>query len=98
MNFYLNEMNTQKLNPNSIYDIIQYKEVVTKFGKTYILTDKDLNQYWSLTSITKFIQQNKIRNIPNNKSKAILKIRTYDYETFDTEDGKQITYLKCNFN
>ena len=88
-------MSAIKLDINSTYEIISIKEVTTKFGKNYVMTDKDLNSYWSTNAINKYIKEKQVRNIPNNKSKTILKIRTHDYKSFITSEGKEITYLAC---
>lgn len=91
-------MTTEKLEVNSLYEIIGIKDAKTRFGNTHILIDKDLNQYWSTNSISKHINDNKAAINRTPKGKIIFKLRTYDYETFETEDGKSIRYLRCNFN
>lgn len=86
-------METRKLATNKIYRITSIKEIQTKFGKTYILTDEKFDEYFSTNKITKYIQANGIENDSNKK--ILFTIRTGVYKTFKNEDGNEFKYLDC---
>lgn len=85
-------MSVSNLQPNSNYKIIELKEVKTKYGENYIMTDSELNQYWTNKKIATFIKQNKIPL--SNNSKVLFKIKTNNYKTFTTKDGDEIKFLE----
>lgn len=87
-------MATIKLETNSIYKIIELKEIETKFGTCYIMKDTELNEYWSNKKIASFIKQNKIPM--TNNGKVLFKIKTGDYKTFTNESGDEIKFLNLN--
>ena len=71
-------------------------KVETKYGKTYIMMDENLNEYWANKKISTFIKQNKIPL--SNCGKILFKIRTGDYKTFTNESGEEITFLTLNIS
>lgn len=85
-------MSVSNLQPNSNYKIIELKEVTTKYGDNYIMTDSELNQYWTNKKIATFIKQNKIPL--SNNSKVLFKIKTNNYKTFTTKDDNEIKFLE----
>ena len=87
-------MNTSNLETNTVYKIIELKEIETKFGKSYIMTDYELNEYWSNKKIATFIKQNRIPL--SNNGKVLFRIKTGDYKTFQNQDGDEITFLQLN--
>lgn len=86
-------METKKLATNKIYKIVSIKEINTKFGTTYILTDDKYDEYYSNNKITKYIQTNGITNDSNKR--CLFTIRTGVYKTFKTETGEEHRYLDC---
>jgi hypothetical protein len=86
-------METKKLATNKLYRIVSIKEIQTKFGTTYILTDDKYDDYFSTNKITKYIQANGISNDTNKK--FLFTIRTGLYKTFTNEDGNEFKYLDC---
>lgn len=86
-------METRKLATNKIYRIISVKEITTKFGTSYILTDEKYDDYYSINKISKYIKENGIVNDPNKK--FLFTIKTGVYKTFKTEDGNEHRYLDC---
>lgn len=89
-------MSTFNLETNSNYKIIELKEIETKFGKSYIMTDSELNQYWSNKKIATFIKQNRIPL--SNNGKVLFRIKTGDYKTFTNESGDEIRFLNLNIS
>ena len=87
-------MNTSNLETNTVYKIIELKEIETKFGKSYIMTDYELNEYWSNKKIATFIKQNRITM--SNNGKVLFRIKTGDYKTFQNQDGDEITFMQLN--
>ena len=87
-------MTTSNLETNTVYKIIELKEIETKFGKSYVMTDSELNQYWSNKKIASFIKQNRIPM--SNNGKVLFRIKTGDYKTFKNESGDEITFLNLN--
>lgn len=85
-------MSVQQLQEKSNYSIISLKEIETKFGKTFIMTDGELNEYWANKKICDFIKKNKIP-INNDEDKILFKIKTGEYKTFRNQDGKEISFL-----
>ena len=53
-------MSANSLNEKTNYQIINLKKVTTTYGDSYIMTDTDLNEYWSNKKINEFIKKNKI--------------------------------------
>ena len=84
------KMSTKKFVPNKLYKIIDVKEIETKYGKSYILTDDKYDEYFATTKISKFINDN---NITNNNGNVVMKIKTNNYRTFNSEDGDEIKFL-----
>ena len=83
-------MSVQQLQTQTLYKIIETKEIDTQYGTTYILIDDNLDEYWSNKKIATFIKQNKI---PSSKDgKVLFKIKTGDYKTFE-KDGNEIRFL-----
>ena len=89
-------MTTLNLESNSNYKIIEIKEIETKFGKSYIMTDFELNQYWSNKKIATFIKQNRIPF--SNNGKILFRIKTGNYKTFKNESGDEIKFLEVNIS
>lgn len=86
-------METRKLATNKIYRITSIKEIQTKFGKCYLLTDEKFDDYFSTNKITKYIETNGIEN--NDNKKILFTIRTGVYKTFKKDDGTEFKYLDC---
>ena len=85
-------MSVKTLKPNTIYKIKLVCEVETKFGKTYTLTDSNLDVYWSNKKISDYI---KSHNIPcdNSTGKVLFTVKTFNYKTFTSEDNREIKFL-----
>ena len=86
-------LETKKLTTNKVYRIIAIKEINTKFGTSYILTDDRYDDYFSINKITKHIQATGITNDPNKK--VLFTIRTGVYKTFTNDAGEEHRYLDC---
>ena len=84
-------MSANNLNERTNYQIINLKKVTTTYGDSYIMTDTELNEYWSNKKINEFIKKNKIPM--NNDDKVLFKIKTGEYKVFPTEDGRVIKFL-----
>lgn len=83
-------MSAKKFVPNKLYKIIDVKEIETKYGKTHILTDDKYDEYFATTKISKFINEN---NISENNGNVIMKVKTNNYRTFNSDDGSEIKFL-----
>ena len=79
-----------KLEDKERYEIFSYTPIQTKFGKTYILEDDNLNKYWATSKVTKFINKINYKPIPG---KRIFTIKTGNWRTF-RKDGEEIKYLE----
>ena len=84
-------MQVNKLTTNKIYKVISVKEIETKFGKTYIITDDKYNDYYATTKVAKYIRENNITN--DDKKKSLFTIRTGVFKTYTTEDNEERKYL-----
>lgn len=84
-------MSVDNLQSQTLYKIIDIKEVETKFGKTHILTDENLDEYWANKKISQFIKTNKITS--SNNGKVLFTIKTGEYKTFENQNGDKIKFL-----
>ena len=50
---------TEKLEPNKIYQISEIKSIKTKFGYKTILIDDTMNEYWTNRKVDDFLTQNR---------------------------------------
>lgn len=86
-------MSVENFSENKNYKIVSIKEVQTKFGKSYIMTDNNCNKYWSNKKIADFIKRNNIKP-SNDDSKILFNIKTFEYKTFKNSDGEEIRFLE----
>ena len=84
-------MTVQTLEARRNYQIVELKEIETAYGKSYVLTDSNLDEYWSNKKVVDYIKKNKIPLF--NEGKVLFTIKTGDYKTFKTEEGKEVRFL-----
>lgn len=86
-------MSVQNLTESRIYKIVGFKEVNTKFGQSYILTDSNCKKYWANKKIADFIKRNGIRASSDN-SRILFRVNTGEYKSFTNSDGEEIRFLE----
>lgn len=84
-------MTVNSLEARTTYQIIELKEIETTYGKTFIMTNSNLDKYWSNKKVCDYIKKNKIPLSDNGK--ILFTIKTGDYKTFKSKDGQKIRYL-----
>ena len=81
----------KRFESNTHYLIIDYNQITTKFGNTFVLTDDKFDKYFSTKKVDTFLKQT---NLKKNGGEILFKVVTGPRKSFKDKEDREISYVE----